>query len=93
MAAKSKKPRILYKGVFNFSYEMVIKYLYASSPGQAKIYMMRRIAVEHGVSCAHVFGLFDGSKDNFRIEVEPIENRGLVKAAHRAKKAIRVDIE
>lgn len=68
--AKDKKPRILYKGVFNLSREMVIKYLYASSPAQAKVYMMRRIADEAQVPYTYVFGMFDGSRDNFKIEEE-----------------------
>jgi hypothetical protein len=66
--AKDKKPRKLYKGVFNLSREMIIKYLRASSPEQAKVYMMRRIAAEHGVPYSYVFGAFDGSKDNYKIK-------------------------
>lgn len=68
--SRQKKPRVLYKGVFNLSREMIIKYLYASSPTQAKVYMMRRIAIEQGVPYSYVFNTFDGSKDNFKIEEE-----------------------
>jgi len=67
---KEKKKKVLYKGVFNFSHEMIIKYLCAFTANQAKVLMMRRIAKEHGVSYGCVFDLFDGSKDNFRIEEE-----------------------
>lgn len=65
--AKSKK---LWRGVFNFRHQIVIRYLQAYSADQAKVLMMRRIAQEHGVPYSYVFRLFDGSIDNFEITEE-----------------------
>lgn len=63
---RKKGPK--WRGVFNFSRQVVIKYLHAHSKAQAKIFMMRRIAKEHNVPYSYVFGEFDGSKDNYLIE-------------------------
>lgn len=65
--AKHKK---LWRGVFNFRHQVVIRYLQAYSAAQAKVLMMRRIAQEHGVPYSYVFRLFDGSIDNFEITEE-----------------------
>jgi len=65
-----KLPQQLYKGVFNYSCEMIIKYAYAPSPASAKTRMINQLAKEHDVHPSHVFGIFDGSKDNYRIEID-----------------------
>ena len=60
----------LWRGVFNFRKQVIIKYLRAYSDKQAKVFMMRRIASEHNVPYSYVFGLFDGHMQNFSIEEE-----------------------
>ncbi len=60
----------LYKGIFNYSCEMVIKYTHAPSPKAAKMRMINQLAKDHGVHASVVYGIFDGSKDNYRIEEE-----------------------
>jgi hypothetical protein len=46
------------------------RYAHAYSPDQAKVMMMRRLAIEHEVSYQMVFGMFNGDKPNFLIEEE-----------------------
>lgn len=62
----------LFKGIFNFSSQMETRYAYAHSGRQAKIFMMRQMAIDHDVSYQTVFHLFDGSKPNFEIKKETI---------------------
>jgi len=59
-----------YKGVFNYRAGIDIEYTYAHSPTQAKVFMMRRLAIKHDVSYQTVFGMFNGEKPNFLIEEE-----------------------
>ncbi len=66
-----KKNEILYKGYFNLSSQVIIRRTYASSEKQAKVLMIRRIAKEKGLlGMGGLFKVFDGSKDNFKIEKE-----------------------
>ena len=67
---KGKRTPIKWVGTFNYSHELVTKYTYAPSWASARVRMLRRIAEEHGVAYQHVFGMFDGTKDNFTIERE-----------------------
>jgi len=60
----------LYRGVFNYRAGIETQYAKAHSPQQAKVFMMRRLAIKHDVSYQIVFGMFDGSKPNFIIEEE-----------------------
>ncbi len=60
----------LWKGVFNFRSGLETEYVYAHSPAQAKVFMMRRMAINHDVSYQTVFGMFNGDKPNFIIEEE-----------------------
>ena len=46
-------------------------YAFAYSEKQAWLTFCRRIANEHGVRLGDVMSVFDGSKDNFRVEKEP----------------------
>ena len=71
MMAAHPKSLCNYRGTFNYKHEIVIRYAWATSGRQAKNYMMRRLAKEHGVHPSHVFALFDGNKPNFNIEVDP----------------------
>lgn len=67
---KVGKDKELYKGIFNLSQEVIIMRSTATSEGKAKTSMLFRIAKKHQVPLKYVFGLFDGSKDNFIIEKE-----------------------
>lgn len=58
----------LFKGIFNYSCEMVIKYTHAKTESSAKMRMINQLAKEHGVHPSHVYAIFDGSKDNYIIE-------------------------
>lgn len=70
MAPKPKKPLLLWVGSFNYSHELVTKHTWAPTWASAKTRMLRRIADEHGVDYRVVFGMFDGTKDNFTVEME-----------------------
>ncbi len=61
---------MLWRGVFNFRSGLETEYAYAHSPAQAKVFMMRRMAINHDVSYQTVFGMFNGDKPNFIIEEE-----------------------
>lgn len=77
MAAISKqlaigpKSKTLYRGVFSLSNAVIIRRAYAYTEKQAKTMMIRRIAKEKGLAgMGGLFKVFDGTKDNFVIEVE-----------------------
>jgi hypothetical protein len=59
-----------WKGVFNYAHEMIIKYTHAPTEKSAKMRMINQLANEHGVHPSVVYGIFDGSKPNYRIEEE-----------------------
>ena len=65
-----KRKQILWCGTFNFSHEIIIMYTYAPTWAAARVRFLRRLAKEHEVSYSQVFSMFDGSKDNFKIEIE-----------------------
>ena len=60
----------LWRGSFNLKHEVFIEYAYAYSKRQAWFTCCRRIADKTGVHPSVVMREFDGSKDNFRIEIE-----------------------
>jgi deferrochelatase/peroxidase EfeB len=61
----------LYKGCFNLSREIIIRRAYAYSKEQARALLIRRIAKEKGLAgSGGLFKVFDGSKDNYSIEIE-----------------------
>jgi hypothetical protein len=60
----------LYKGMFSYRSELTIEYACAYSPNQAKVMMCRRLAEKHEVPYQAVFGMFNGDKQNFKIEEE-----------------------
>ena len=70
MKTKNSKPKILYRGIFNYAHELIILYTYAFSPAQAKERFFRRLAKLHNVSVHAVRQIFDGSKPNFSIKIE-----------------------
>ena len=70
--AIGKKPKILYRGYFSLSGGVIIRRAHAYSENQAKVMMLRRIAKEKGLAgMGGLFKVFDGNKENFKIEVEP----------------------
>lgn len=64
------KHKILWKGVFNFQYQMTILYRAAYTKPQAKEVMCRVLSQKHDVSIQAVRNYFDGSKDNYSITIE-----------------------
>lgn len=64
---------MLWRGVFNYSCEMVIKYTHAPTEKAAKMRMINQLAKDHGVHASHVYAIFDGSKPNYRIQEEKDE--------------------
>ena len=58
----------LYKVCLNYQHELIVRYTWAYSGRQAKNYIMRRVAAEHGVGYNTVRDVFDGSKPNFSVE-------------------------
>lgn len=62
--------KVLYKGVFSYSHELVVKFAHAYTGRQAKVFMMRQLAKEHGVRYNIVAQIFNGQKPNFLISRE-----------------------
>ena len=60
----------LWKGIFVYHHEQCKEFAWAYSEIQAKMVMCRRLANRQGVHPSVVFGYFDGSKDNYRIQKE-----------------------
>jgi hypothetical protein len=61
---------MLWKGVFSYSCETIVKYTHAPTEKSAKMRMINQIAKEHEVHPSHVYGVFDGSKANFVVKEE-----------------------
>ncbi len=72
---KEKKPLLLWKGAFNYSRAILTVYSYATTEKGAKTKMINQIAKKHEVHPSHVFALFDGSKPNFKIEIDKVWRR------------------
>lgn len=70
MARSAKRLKSLWCGVFNYRLEVCIEYAYAYSKRQAWFIMCRRLAERHDVHPSVVMDLFDGSRDNYTIELE-----------------------
>lgn len=66
-----KKKQVLFRGIFNYSREVVIKYSMAPTWAKAKSNMIDQLAKDHGIARRHVALLFDGSKNNYRVEIDP----------------------
>lgn len=62
--------KLLYTGTFNWHGEIETVYLYAKSERHAKALMTQHIARKKGVLPNVTTGYFDGSRDNFKVEVE-----------------------
>jgi hypothetical protein len=88
MVKRIKKPLLLWKGIFNYSAQVIVKHTYAPSEKAAKARIINRLAKEHGVHPALVAEIFDGSKDNFIIEVDPVwksEHQGAIEGGENKK--------
>ena len=74
MKTGQKKVKLLYRGVFNLGREIIIRRTQAYSEAQAKAFFLTAIAKEKGLTQGSwIWKLFDGTKDNYRIEREPRE--------------------
>lgn len=60
----------LYKGFFNFTSTVYIERCMAYTSRQAWLILCRRIAKKQGVSPQMVMAKFDGSQDNYSVQVE-----------------------
>jgi len=65
-----EKIKFLYRGRFNFAREVHTLRTRAYSERQAWLHFCRKLAKIHEVHVIHVMGLFDGSKDNYKIVKE-----------------------
>ena len=59
-----------YRGAFQYRKQVHILRAYAYSERQAWLVMCRRLAKVHDVDPRLVMSLFDGSQDNYSIELE-----------------------
>jgi len=66
-----KRKLFLWRGTFNYSREVVIKYSMAPTWAKAFVNMINQLAREHNVSRGAVSEIFDGSKDNYKIGIDP----------------------
>ena len=67
----------LFKGVFSFRCEIERHYSKAGSKEQAKVFMLRKIAIKHEVPYSFVYGMFDGNKNNYFIEEETVSQKSM----------------
>lgn len=63
--------KVRYRGKFNFKSETHVLYAWAYTENQAKVIMCRRIAEIHGIGFLPVLNLFDGTRENYAVNVEP----------------------
>lgn len=68
---KKKLPKKLFTGLFNYGRQVEKKFAWAFTGRQAKVFMMKQLANDHGVTYGAVAKIFDGSKGNFEIKVDP----------------------
>ncbi len=64
------KCKTKYRGAFNFHQTAKVMYAYAYTERQAWVVFCQRLAKKDGVHPSAVYGIFDGSRPNFSIEVE-----------------------
>ena len=66
----SMKAKTLWRGAFNYRQSARVMYAFAYTEKQAWLTFCRRMAEKDGVAVSVVMGLFDGTKDNYKIERE-----------------------
>lgn len=64
------KIKNLYRGAYNFHQSAIIMYAYAYTERQAWSIFCQRLAKRDGVHPSAVYGIFDGSRDNYQITIE-----------------------
>lgn len=64
------KIKHLWRCAFNFKRDHILRYRYAYSEKQAWLLMCREIARIHGVPVNYVMNHFDGSQNNYSIQIE-----------------------
>ena len=64
------KNKLLFRGAFNLHQSARVMYAFAYTEKQAWLTFCRRMAEKDGVAVSVVMGLFDGNKENFKIEKE-----------------------
>ena len=62
--------KTFYKGTFNYQGEIHTFYCYAASREQAHKFFCRRLARVYEIHVSRFEAYFNGSKDNYKIEVE-----------------------
>jgi hypothetical protein len=70
MKKKISKIKQRWKGIFNYSRELLILYCYAYTELQAREVFFNRLARKHGVSVYTVRQKFMEDVDNFKITLE-----------------------
>lgn len=60
----------LWKGLFNYTRQLHVLYCYAYTKRQAWLSFCRQLSRRHNVPLNYVTCYFDGSKDNYEIEIE-----------------------
>jgi len=68
--SKIKKPYILWKGCFNWQYQMTVLYRPAPTLGRARELMFTAIADKHDVSISTVRNYFLSKPHSFEITIE-----------------------
>lgn len=68
MKGTGTKKDIKWVGSFRFAHELITLYTWAPSWASAKARLLRQIVKKHNVSYGAVYGIFDGTKDNYTIE-------------------------
>ena len=66
-----KRELYLFRGTFNYSREVIVKYSCAPTWAKAKTNMIEQLAGDHGVSRESVKAIFNGDRDNYKIEIDP----------------------
>ncbi len=67
---RQRKYKQLWRGAFNYPQTAKVMYAQAYTKKQAWLIFCRRLAEKDDVVPSVVMGLFDGSQDNFSIEIE-----------------------
>jgi len=60
----------LYRGMFSLAQEILVERVMAYSEKQAHFLFCNRIANRRGVPARNIMKIFDGSRDNFSIQLE-----------------------
>jgi len=67
---RNKTCKSLFRGIFSLYSETLIERCFAYSPAQAHFLFCNRIAKRRGVPVRNIMQIFDGTRDNFSIQLE-----------------------